>query len=320
MRNKRRRPVSRVDPYIAYRRSKDLSAKFERVLSAIHRSALVSDNDDEWKVASELSEEFQSVLRDWQDTSTIDRILDLPFLAYTLDTQGATSYDKLLISGVEDICSSLGFSIFFSTIKRDRRMECFLGPVQDTHYQPLSEILIPTPYHSLARSDLVDCYGWHCRRAHEEMFFTVLLLVPDLHAFLQCLLLTSTQSVLNYYRTKSEREAGCKEYGMIMFDQICTKVFEHREGLDTGDGRSKEYSLETMLIPVIVQCAELNKIEMFHRGIRGLKGATIDAYSRLLYLVPDISFSKIVEGLEIAVESLKAIEERYKGLRKLFRR
>ncbi|PZC91595.1 hypothetical protein A1F95_08663, partial [Pyrenophora tritici-repentis] len=215
MRNKRRRPVSRVDPYIAYRRSKDLSAKFERVLSAIHRSALVSDNDDEWKVASELSEEFQSVLRDWQDTSTIDRILDLPFLAYTLDTQGATSYDKLLISG----------------------------------------------------------------------------------------------SVLNYYRTKSEREAGCKEYGMIMFDQICTKVFEHREGLDTGDGRSKEYSLETMLIPVIVQCAELNKIEMFHRGIRGLKGATIDAYSRLLYLVPDISFSKIVEGLEIAVESLKAIEE-----------
>ncbi|KAI1531185.1 hypothetical protein PtrSN001A_007832, partial [Pyrenophora tritici-repentis] len=141
------------------------------------------------------------------------------------------------------------------------------------------------------------------------MFFTVLLLVPDLHAFLQCLLLTSTQSVLNYYRTKSEREAGCKEYGMIMFDQICTKVFEHREGLDTGDGRSKEYSLETMLIPVIVQCAELNKIEMFHRGIRGLKGATIDAYSRLLYLVPDISFSKIVEGLEIAVESLKAIEE-----------
>lgn len=123
----------------------------------------------------------------------------------------------------------------------------------------------------------------------------MLLVVPDPHTFIRKLLPTSTEPMLNYYRTKSERESGCTGYE-LMFDQNFTKLLEHREGLDTEDGRSKDHGMANVQIPVITQHAELNKTEMSHRGLRGLQGATIDTYSKLPYSVPDVSFSNIAEG------------------------
>ncbi|CAE7187977.1 hypothetical protein PTTW11_07244 [Pyrenophora teres f. teres] len=214
-------------------------------------------------------------------------------------------------------------------------MRYFLGPAQDTRYQPLSDIFILASLSYLARSDLVDCDDYSSRETHEEMVITVLLVVPDLHTFIRKLLLTSTEPMLNYYRTKSERESGCTGYE-LMFDQIFTKLLEHREGLDTGDGRSKDHGMANMQIPVVTQRAELNKTEMFHRGLRGLQGATIDVYSKLLYSVPDVSFSKTAEGYvppsmsSIGVTDrfrigdcstfIESIDELYKSIRKLFQR
>ncbi|EFQ91098.1 hypothetical protein PTT_12164 [Pyrenophora teres f. teres 0-1] len=142
----------------------------------------------------------------------------------------------------------------------------------------------------------------------------MLLVVPDPHTFIRKLLPTSTEPMLNSYRTKSERESGCTGYE-LMFDQNFTKLLEHREGLDTEDGRSKDHGMANVQIPVITQHAELNKTEMSHRGLRGLQGATIDTYSKLPYSVPDVSFSNIAEGTFI-----ESIDELYKSIRKLFQR
>ncbi|KAE8857065.1 hypothetical protein PTNB29_08132 [Pyrenophora teres f. teres] len=144
-------------------------------------------------------------------------------------------------------------------------MRYFLGPAQDTRYQPLSDIFILASLSYLARSDLVDCDDYSSRETHEEMVITVLLVVPDLHTFIRKLLLTSTEPMLNYYRTKSERESGCTGYE-LMFDQIFTKLLEHREGLDTGDGRSKDHEVseDFKVLPLMYIQSYFIRFQMFH--------------------------------------------------------
>ncbi|CAA9963292.1 hypothetical protein PTMSG1_06660 [Pyrenophora teres f. maculata] len=144
-------------------------------------------------------------------------------------------------------------------------MRYFLGPAQDTRYQPLSDIFILASLSYLARSDLVDCNDYSSRETHEEMVITVLLVVPDLHTFIRKLLLTSTEPMLNYYRTKSERESGCTGYE-LMFDQIFTKLLEHREGLDTGDGRSKDHEVseDFKVLPLMYIQSYFIRFQMFH--------------------------------------------------------
>jgi hypothetical protein len=94
----------------------------EEALSATQRSAPRSGHSQKWTIEPENAETLESILTEWKD----DFSHNPSFLAHALytsvdKTQPSTALDiinKPLVSEVEKICQSLGFSIFLATFSR----------------------------------------------------------------------------------------------------------------------------------------------------------------------------------------------------------
>jgi hypothetical protein len=286
-------------------------------LSATHGSIVCRDNNPPWTIPSDRLHELQSILTQWKSVSPSSSNKPT-YLAYPLDTpadgkkcpapgpEDLVWCDRPLISDIERVCDGMGFSIFLARYERrvepqgeedDEYLwyhkEYKLGPPCDTAGKLLCSTYTTATPEDVIRPNTFN--RWNDE--NESACIFVLLLVPDMCAFLDRLLRESknVEPLIEYYQGLKQKHPQMTEASQLL-EHICSAVIERH------DHRGKHYgqiyyndTKATTLVPVISLCMTLGHEQLLQRALQYLPDASVEAHAKLLFLSPEMPFAKIVE-------------------------
>jgi hypothetical protein len=302
----------------------NLRASLEKVLSTTHGSIVRRDNNPAWMIPSDDLHELQSILTQWKIVSP-NSSNKPAYLAYPLDTpidgkkfiapepEDLVWCDKPLILQIEKVCKSVRFSVFLA--KFERRLMPWgerddseeddpdpgyqnhykLGPPCDTAGKLLCRAHIRSSLGEVTRLDPFSRWD----HGNEPACIAALLLVPDIRAFLDCLLMESKniEPLISYYEAL-ERESPENQEPSKLLEHICSTVIERHHDHGGKHYRQRYYDSEkdSTLVSALNVCMNVGNERLFQKGLQLLPGASIKAYAKLLYWTPRVPFPKIVEG------------------------